>query len=63
MFSSLPAACCVIFEKMSSSLPVACYLIPHVAKVQIVDHRYSLKQAFLKISQYLQENTCVGAGF
>ena len=28
--------------------------------IEAVAHRYSLKKGFLKISQILQENTCVG---
>ena len=40
------------FEKMSSSLPGTYLLFVHLANVQTVAHRYSLKQVFLKISQH-----------
>ena len=42
-----------VFEKMSSSLPVVCYVqTQSLQKVQTVAHRCSLKQVFLKIWQY-----------
>ena len=31
--------------------------------IETAVRRYSLKQMFLKISQYSQENTCVGVSF
>ena len=52
---------CFVFKKTSSSLPM---LFVHVGKrsgilSEAAVHRCSSKQAFLKICEYSQENTCV----
>ena len=41
-----------VFEKMPCSLSVICCYLLMYQNIQTVVHRYSLKQVFLKISQY-----------
>ena len=53
-----------VFEKSLLHFLLLVMLFAHAAKrSKTVVHRYSFKQLFLKISQYSQENTYVGAAF